>query len=855
MNLCNEENLPGRYRTSRDQYDLLPNIEVYTEAKLLQKKTTTRCLPYTLKSFINVTYSTSLDMRRVNMGKLRLGYSDIEDIDLQDDYEEDRYSPLIAAVSNTNSLKMKADSSASEYDGNEYCYPLTKRGEKSSDLSSRYEDAESDDTEEDDTDGLEETTSFSREGGISQPQVAKYFTYLAIFLPSLVAVFSPLIEIEPTARIEMSSLITDTLLITLVSWFIKLTIEWPWNWRQQLEETKLKALANVNNLFRRCKSNPGEQSKERFVQSVVLTKGLKKYEFYSLCTCFLSPFVGGIIMVLSRKHIMIEESRRDLVFSNLNILLYVFLGIFRLLLLFATRLQEKTKLYSSLKLKRRSEPKCSIFEQDLDNFLPDELKKKRSNANILMQIARSIFDLTWRSDINEKEKLNRTRIESLQEEAFHQRQLINGILTNQAGECSKIGQSLSRLESAVIQLKIQSENNHENENVPYLRPFPLNIHLESNSNKRFHNKYLQYSRRQGKPQMKTIFEEVESEAPVLSKATEDENQPMNQAQQKNQKKPIGKFPSLFENQNSSVSQASSYKDSIFEQPKALRNLDSSTLERQRSQKNLHRSENRNQRHFSLHGLPVNSLYEDNEFFGPIRSSLSIEGASDDSQINDTFESSDASNFIAIMRKIFLRFLLLDVLKDPKNLSLTLKNDIYPELVDAYDNKKQKYSEKILFCMQLVYDVASDYISYIIKNHKLIMTTHFQPIKRVKDFVVLVFIKLPVNIFRFYFEIIAFFPKIVFNIFVMNPIVELSKCILKEEESYAELYLQKFPLRELMPRSKKKPFRKAFKEYKPKDFIVEGYKGSNKYRYSSYNQPKATFTPVKMYSNDSAICNN
>ena len=171
--------------------------------------------------------------------------------------------------------------------------------------------------------------------------VIKYFALVVILLPSIIGILTPSGDDNGRTSIDVANLVTDSFMVILVSWFINFTIEWPWNWHKNIIEAQDKLLESTNAFVHRV-STTEEVNSEILTKKVKAFKKLSKFENYSLLLCFACTCMGAGIMRCSRNYINIEDTRRRLVFSNLNIMLFLFLEIFRLVLILTDRLQKHT---------------------------------------------------------------------------------------------------------------------------------------------------------------------------------------------------------------------------------------------------------------------------------------------------------------------------------------------------------------------------------------------------------------------------------------------------------------------------------------------------------------------------------
>lgn len=157
----------------------------------------------------------------------------------------------------------------------------------------------------------------------------KYHIFLVItVLPSLLAVIIPPPDLQGSLHYDWAIVITHSLLVAMVYWLAKTCCEWPWNWLLQVRETKEKLLNYTNS----SKIIDGNQTLD-LMNNLVSLKVIIRYEKCGLALCFLGILVTCGLMVGARNVIAVDESRRDLVFSNLNIVLFAVWMSFRLIIL------------------------------------------------------------------------------------------------------------------------------------------------------------------------------------------------------------------------------------------------------------------------------------------------------------------------------------------------------------------------------------------------------------------------------------------------------------------------------------------------------------------------------------------
>lgn len=155
-----------------------------------------------------------------------------------------------------------------------------------------------------------------------------YFTMAIVLLPSILAVVTP---VFPGSQSDLAVLINDTLVIVLITWIIKFTIAWPWNWLKQLNDTKETILKDIKS-----------QNTESDPHAVSLLRRVHKYELVAIGTCIGGILVCSILMILTRNYIIVEESRKTIVFNDLNVGLFVAWGAFRVMLVVLNKVENQS---------------------------------------------------------------------------------------------------------------------------------------------------------------------------------------------------------------------------------------------------------------------------------------------------------------------------------------------------------------------------------------------------------------------------------------------------------------------------------------------------------------------------------
>lgn len=165
-----------------------------------------------------------------------------------------------------------------------------------------------------------------------------YLTLSIVLLPSILAIVIPVIPNSPS-NTDVAVLVTDTLIVILITFSVKYVIEWPWNWLRKIRSTKENIFNNVNSkylIYNKDKSKFQTQLNEK----IILIRKLIRYEIIALGTGVLSHCLSSLVMLWTRNYIIVEESRKNIVFSNLNVSLFFIWGCFKIILVFLQKLKD-----------------------------------------------------------------------------------------------------------------------------------------------------------------------------------------------------------------------------------------------------------------------------------------------------------------------------------------------------------------------------------------------------------------------------------------------------------------------------------------------------------------------------------
>lgn len=262
---------------------------------------------------------------------------------------------------------------------------------------------------------------------------ARYFTLVIVILPSILAVFIPASP-DASAANDVALLVTDGLIVLLITWVIRGLTEWPWNWRKDIKDTKFAVMNHANSTML---MSPQSSSLDHDLK---LLRQLMWYEKLALFYCFCGVVVGALLMILARNHIIVVESRRAIVFSNLNISIYVMWGLFRVgAVLFEA--QKGRSLY-------HSDEYNLINESNISKYLPQQ-------SSFWLTVL-SYFKMSEGQDIDLK--LEQT------EQRFHQ------MYDSQHGQIEKLTRLMAHLQHNLLVL-----NKKNTAPLNDFTPFPLNL--------------------------------------------------------------------------------------------------------------------------------------------------------------------------------------------------------------------------------------------------------------------------------------------------------------------------------------------------------------------------------------------
>ncbi|CUM66694.1 uncharacterized protein PRCAT00004372001 [Priceomyces carsonii] len=612
----------------------------------------------------------------------------------------------------------------------------------------------------------------------NQELFLKYFTLIVILLPSIFAVIIP----TSSGDIDIASIATDGLMIVLVSWFIKFTIEWPWSWMRQIRDTRLKLINHINSTILNNRSSMASDlqlNQEVLINNILLIKKLNKLELYSILLSFLGSLFGSALMLWARNYMIIEESRKKIVFNNLNICIFMFWGVLRLVLALSEVLQKTTVDGINENFNSKNDPALEyglVTEHNLDTFLQPKSEiqrdgEKNTHHGLEKAALLTPFELLESDgDIVNKEKQKElasyeTKISLLEKSALKQKDALDLLATCQDAEFKKINLILNKLEDTVTSIKdVKLPSSSNGKGSIYLKPFPLNfVNVDRKSKALFAPPVHE---------IPTIFEEdvEDEEEGKITKANIGKDQPAILS---------ARLPRMIFEESSGIDQATT-KDAT--------SSDSNEMPSNFSQ---HVSGG----HFSLHGLPFQSSIKDlitrqlcqegieadvrfNDLVGyesETNSSNMFEDLQSEVALDDSFYSFLKTTKI-ILRRLKKKTSITDLIKNPFIIKNVLRNELVPVLDRFIRDNVEKYSASIILTKLIIWEIFS---RYVFNNINILMTYfsdlhkhYFGPLKKFEKLLFLICMKIPLNILRFQLSVALFFPKLLVNIFVIYPFLRI-----------------------------------------------------------------------------------
>lgn len=603
---------------------------------------------------------------------------------------------------------------------------------------------------------LKRFNSNSHEDASHLEMFVKYFTVAVVLLPSLAAVFMPIVFPKLANEVDIAGIFTDALMIVSIGIMVKFAIEWPWEWLAQIKEVEKEMIQRVtSSLVNESQNTASLSSLETHLDTIYK---LKQYEKLAWWSGVLGIGIGTILMFASRSFVMVDTTRKDLIFNNFNICLFVLWGLFRSIMSIYSVIQEEslncstdTKFNLSSHLKRDS-PQRKSLSWLINMMLSDKLE--------VMDREKDLVDM---SDVLNK-------ILKHNSEILH---LLRTLVETQAEEMSKISGSLTHLEKREKSLRIASDAKLSEANVfesmpekSSVKPFPLNLKRSSTELSRLplilKNQTLKSS---PTSPLRTIFEEsrvVNNTSKMKPKVVQDTlNLPA-----------FSKMlsPQIIERKNSPIAE----------------------------------------KHFSLHGLPFTSIFQNLitvDHAKKIRPNQPIElldlNGYDGDQNSDFLgnkrifsETIEDDSFLSDFR-----LMLTDVYENLKKISLhetylnpsAMREFYYSEILPIIEIFMTKTEKRVVknteMAKTMVWEVANFYVfqrsTQISEAANYINEQYLRKLREIFEFWFLVFTRIPFNILRIFISLNLFIPKLLLKVLVVYPILALYHLIYKNSSERHE----------------------------------------------------------------------
>ncbi|ODV76967.1 uncharacterized protein CANTADRAFT_320653 [Suhomyces tanzawaensis NRRL Y-17324] len=285
-------------------------------------------------------------------------------------------------------------------------------------------------------------------------RAGKYFIWVSVFFPAMVAVMVPEAAWNSLGGMDLADLFSNLLLILLIGWSIKFSVEWPWKWLRHIRLVKQKLTLVINS-----------PSGSEIASKVVLLRKVVYYECLALVACLLVPLSTSILMGWSRKHITVDDKRKKLVFNNINIILFQIWLVFRWLVTLAD--WQNTASYSK---------HAAEFPENSSSSDNSSTVKYLVNKFYTALLPIDLLTLQQQQRLAEK-------LASLELKSEEQRQAMDTILGSQEEEYSTIVNYLSKLEKTILSLVQNTKNSPKVDSGVFVKPFPLNLKSEANNGK------------------------------------------------------------------------------------------------------------------------------------------------------------------------------------------------------------------------------------------------------------------------------------------------------------------------------------------------------------------------------------
>lgn len=172
-------------------------------------------------------------------------------------------------------------------------------------------------------------------------QMAKKYdplTLVVVLLPSFLAVAFP-----SASQSDWPELITDCMMLLLVAWIVKFVTCWPAQWAQQLGMERAQVFATVNSMYIAFLPNGQDLANARLILGhLLLARKLGRLQLWAWTVQLACILLGAALMLWTRNNVLVVPVRQEMVFSNVNIGVFVAWGLFKLVLLGAAGMEQYT---------------------------------------------------------------------------------------------------------------------------------------------------------------------------------------------------------------------------------------------------------------------------------------------------------------------------------------------------------------------------------------------------------------------------------------------------------------------------------------------------------------------------------
>ncbi|KAI5953443.1 hypothetical protein KGF54_002815 [Candida jiufengensis] len=297
-----------------------------------------------------------------------------------------------------------------------------------------------------------------------QETIFKLFTYIVILLPTLTSILFPINSNTIPKNEQIGNFIIDLLTVILISWVVRFTMEWPYNWMKKLQQTKAR-------LFKELNSN-NNLNNENTDKIIMLIRKIYTFEIIALICCLISSILSSTLLIWTRKYTIIDQKRKKMVFNNVNIALLQFWSIFRIMITFIESLQNSSLNNNNIYVQNSN---FQNWLQDLKHYFLPNL----TNQILLdhLQINNKQLDKLKLDLLKVKKELkSREEYDEVQQRQLiqsHQQQIQENIQLQQLlQQQQQQSQSQQHLKSGLPQHQIHYETIDSNQSIS---PFPLSL--------------------------------------------------------------------------------------------------------------------------------------------------------------------------------------------------------------------------------------------------------------------------------------------------------------------------------------------------------------------------------------------